>query len=452
MGQLGLVVEREQQCPSIAMLRLVRLQQPGQHGTQHAALLQPAHLAGRPLLTPVECHLPQVVALPVRQPLQRHSQRRRLAPDQPVAQLMKLMLTQLQLLQHGRFEPADVPLLAAFGLIEGQDGLIQQPAGILLLRLGHPEPTGKIEAALPGHELEMEQAYQLMNAGFQRAIRAGQHHRELVATEPVGVAIVGLLQLVRHRLQQPITDLIAEQIIDLLEALEIEHHQGASLAGMQSARELLLQGAAVAKPGQGIEQREPAIRQVGANEGGHQGAAGQQQYQLPDLQPEQAAADLADRTLPLLAGEDLIPYLLDEVGLAGDRLLQASKLGPLAQRTGLHLGFELLDLLEQSGQRLAEPVPLARLGSFAADEKDIEPVPQQIVIQAQGLHPQPAGPVELQIVEETLGFQHHLADVPVDIAVEGIDQLLLPMLQIETAARGEQKQQRHRNQQQFVAG
>ncbi len=51
---------------------------------------------------------------------------------------MKLLLAQLQLLQHGRLKPADVPLLAAFGLIEGQDGLIQQPAGILLLRLGHP--------------------------------------------------------------------------------------------------------------------------------------------------------------------------------------------------------------------------------------------------------------------------------------------------------------------------
>lgn len=210
---------------------------------------------------------------------------------------MKLLLAQLQLLQHGQLEPADVPLLAAFGLIEGQDGLIQQPAGILLLRLGHPEPTGQIEAALPGHELEMEQAHQLMNASLQRAIRSGQHHRELIATEPVGMATVGLLQLVGHRLQQPISDLITEQIIDLLEALEIEHHQGARLAGMQGAGELLLQGTAVAKSGQGIEQGEPAIRQVGTNEGGHQGAAGQQQDQLPDLQPEQAAADLADRTL-----------------------------------------------------------------------------------------------------------------------------------------------------------
>ncbi len=78
----------------------------------------------------------------------------------------------------------------------------------------------------------MEQAHQLMNASLQRAIRAGQHHRELVATEPVGVATVGLLQLVGYRLQQPITYLITEQIIDLFEALEIEHHQGARLAGM----------------------------------------------------------------------------------------------------------------------------------------------------------------------------------------------------------------------------
>ena len=43
-------------------------------------------------------------------------------------------------------------------------------------------------------------------------------------------------------------------------------------------------------------------------------------------------------------------------------------------------------------------MPLASFGGFTADEEDIEPVPQQIVIQAQGLHRQPAGPVELQIV------------------------------------------------------
>ncbi len=365
---------------------------------------------------------------------------------------MKLLLTQLQLLQHGRLKPADRPFLATLGLVKGQDGLIQQPGGILLLRLGDPEPTGQIEAALPGHELEMEQIHQLMNGGFQRIICLGQHHGKFVTTEAVSVTAMSLLQLVGHHLQQPITDLITQQIIDLLEALEIEHHQGAHIIDMQSARELLLQGTAVAKLGQGIEQGKPTVRQIGANEGCDQSATGQQQDQLPDLQPEQAVADLADRMLPLLTGEDLITYLFDETGLTGDRLLQAGKLSPLAQRTGLHLGFELLDLLEQGGQHLAEPVPLAHLGGFTADEEDVEPVPQQIVIEAQGLHRLSASPIELQVVEETLGFEHHLADVPVDIAVESIDQLLLPILQIEAAARREQKQQRHRNQQQILAG
>jgi hypothetical protein len=73
---------------------------------------------------------------------------------------------------------------------------------------------------------------------------------------------------------------------------------------MQCARELLLQGTAVAKLGQGIEQGKPTVRQIGANEGSDQSATGQQQDQLPDLQPEQAVADLADRMLPLLAGEE----------------------------------------------------------------------------------------------------------------------------------------------------
>ncbi|MNJ47445.1 hypothetical protein D3C77_426030 [compost metagenome] len=93
----------------------------------------------------------------------------------------------------------------------------------------------------------------------------------------------------------------------------------------------------------------------------------------------------------------------------------------------------------------------ARICGLAADQEHIQPVPQQIVIQAQGLHLEGTRPIEAQIVEKTLGFLHHLADVPVDVAVEDIDQLLVAALQQQAPDGGEQKQQRDGCEQQIVA-
>ncbi len=50
-------------------------------------------------------------------------------------------------------------------------------------------------------------------------------------------------------------------------------------------------------------------------------------------------------------------------------------------------------------------------------------------MQAQGLHIESPGPIEAQIVEEALGLLHHLADVPVDIAIELVDELFVAALQ-----------------------
>ncbi|MNT60211.1 hypothetical protein D3C72_1977750 [compost metagenome] len=93
--------------------------------------------------------------------------------------------------------------------------------------------------------------------------------------------------------------------------------------------QLRLQGAAIPQPGHGIEQGEATVLQIDANEGKHQDAPRHQQDQLPDLQPEQALADLVDRGLPLLAGEDLIADLLHLVGQLGNPGLRAIQRGPL---------------------------------------------------------------------------------------------------------------------------
>lgn len=85
----------------------------------------------------------------------------------------------------------------------------------------------------------------------------------------------------------------------------------------QGLPELPLQGPTVAKPGHGIEQGEATILQIGSNEGKDQHTAHHQQDQLPDLDPEQALAQLVEGGFPLLAGEDLIPNLLHLMGQAG---------------------------------------------------------------------------------------------------------------------------------------
>ena len=253
------------------------------------------------------------------------------------------------------------------------------------------------------------------------------------------------------RLQQAIADLITEQIIDLFEPFQIQHHQGLGMIALQGLSELSLQGAAIAKPGHGVEQGEAAILQIGADQGKHQHASHYQQDQLPDLDPEQALAQLIERGFPLLPGENMIPYLLHLAGQCCNPGLRTDKGLALLQLTGLHLGFECLDLVKQPGQHASQSMTSARIGGFAADQKHIQPIPQQIVIQAQGLHLEGSRPIEAQIVKETLGFQHDLADVPVGVAIEHIDQLLVPILQQQPPDGREEKQQRDGREQQIVA-
>ena len=279
----------------------------------------------------------------------------------------------------------------------------------------------------------MKQRHQIADLHRQRLLAGGQDHRKLVTAQPVGIPLMGLLQLAGHRLQQPIAHLITEQIVDLLEALEIEYHQRQYAGGLQGTRQLLLQCPTITEPGQGIAQGETPILQIGPDQGIDQHAAGRQQDELPDLQPEQGIADLVDRRLPLLAGENVFAYLFNLAGLLAHLSQQDVKLPPRHCPT-IHQGLELFELLEQPGDMPAQSIALPNLGGLAADKEDIEPVPQQIVMKAQGLHLQPASPIEAQIEEKALGLQHYLADVPVDIAVVGIEQLILFVLQIEAAA------------------
>ncbi len=91
----------------------------------------------------------------------------------------------------------------------------------------------------------------------------GQHDLELVAPDPADVAHVPdhLLQPRRELLEQFIARGMTQRVVDLLEAVEIEHHQCAALLGIAVGFERLveprLHPAAIGQPGQRIELRHP---------------------------------------------------------------------------------------------------------------------------------------------------------------------------------------------------
>ena len=219
----------------------------------------------------------------------------------------------------------------------------------------------------------------------------------------------------------------------------------------QGLPELPLQGPTVAKPGHGIEQGEATILQIGSNEGKDQHTAHHQQDQLPDLDPEQALAQLVEGGFPLLAGEDLIPNLLHLMGQAGQPDEGKIEGFPPLQLPGLHLGIQLLEFVKEPFKHLPQPMPRPRIGGLGTDQEHIQPVPQQVVIQAQGRHVERPGTVEAHIIEKSLGLLHYLADVPVGVAVEHVNELLVPTLQQQPPEGREEKQQGNGCKQQVIS-
>ena len=134
--------------------------------------------------------------------------------------------------------------------------------------------------------------------GFEQADvdRAGKHRLELVAAEPPDLAMIA-----HHRLQplgdlaeQGVADRMAERVVDVLEAVEIDQEQGAALLAVggvaQRLVERLAHHRAVGQAGQRIEAREPGDFLLGAALLGEVGADA--------AEAEEAAALVEDRDCP----------------------------------------------------------------------------------------------------------------------------------------------------------
>ena len=218
--------------------------------------------------------------------------------------------------------------------------------------------------------------------------RAGKHRLEFVAAEAADLAVVA-----HHRLQplgdlpeQGVADRMAERVVDVLEAVEIDQEQRAALLPMgrvaQRLVERLAHHRAVGQAGQRIEPGEPVDLLLGAALLGEVGADA--------AEAEEAAAIVEDR----VARQRPVDVLLarrpdDDVGegeaggqVEAERLallddsasigVDRQQIGELAAEQLLGLALEvvgeLLRNVGQSAERIGFPEPAAAAVLELVDE------------------------------------------------------------------------------------
>ena len=158
------------------------------------------------------------------------------------------------------------------GLVEGQVGMLEQLFGCAAIVRedtytnagGHDHvPSAQVDGVFhPLHDALGQVA------GFVAAVQAGDH-AELVATKTRNqvVAAGSGLDVVGDYLEQLVTGVVAEAVVDALEMVDVEEHHGqAVFAGLsfdQTLGENLVESAAVEQVGQGIIVRRLLQRSAG---------------------------------------------------------------------------------------------------------------------------------------------------------------------------------------------
>ena len=115
------------------------------------------------------------------------------------------------------------------------------------------------------------------------SLQIGQHHHEFIAAQPAREVFIAyaLAQPPRHFLQHQVAGLVAMDIVDGLEAVEVdEQHRAAAaatLGGRQQMRAMLEDQGAVGQPGQRVMQRgiaHPLLGQLALADVLHRAAQG----------------------------------------------------------------------------------------------------------------------------------------------------------------------------------
>ena len=131
---------------------------------------------------------------------------------------------------HRLFEEAVAVLAIALGVVHGCVGVAQQLllAGAVA-RIERDTNTGGDAQLLPGHLERLGQQVDLLAGDAHRVFGFGerhQHHEFIAADARHGVVAAQVAtQTQRHILEQQVADMVAERIVDRLEAIEVEEHQ-----------------------------------------------------------------------------------------------------------------------------------------------------------------------------------------------------------------------------------
>ena len=196
-----------------------------------------------------------------------------LAPLQSLAQLALEPAARLRLLVHGRLEQAKAVAALRLGAIKGEVGVLEQYVRVwpVLREQGDADAGGDMHLVAIELERGGERAQDLgrQGRGVGGLRELGLHQRELVAAEP-GQGVAGpdrARDPAGHRAQQLVADRMAERVVDLLEAVEVEEEdrgQATFAAGMgQGLAKPVEQQGAVRQPGQRVVQGQPPDARLG---------------------------------------------------------------------------------------------------------------------------------------------------------------------------------------------
>ena len=232
--------------------------------------------------------------------------------------------------------------------------------------------------------------------------QSGQQGAELLAPDPEHrVAAAGpAAQCIGHQAQRPVADLVAVEVVDLLEVVDVEQEHAEGVAGGQLGRQLLVEHAVAEQAGEGVvaslllallvqqrlvdrqlaEADEVQQHLVGLGAGRRRSGDGDHADRLAGtLERESsaigrraAALGLPRRPSSILAGagEDLpVAAAVDEDQAGADGGLGDERVGDLPAD-----GVEL-EHAGEHGRQLVQPVQLAQL--------DLHPLVQQAVLDGQ---------------------------------------------------------------------
>jgi len=192
---------------------------------------------------------------------------RELPPLQRLAQLALEPPPGADLRLHRRLEEPVLAPALRLGAVECQLGMLEQCIGVLpvLREQGHTDAGRDLELLAGKIERRRDRSQDLVGQGdyVRAAADLRLHEQELVATQPgqgVGGTDHGVDPL-GYRAQQPIAQGMAQSVVDVLEAVEVEQEHGDHAAFAASMGQLLaepvMQQGTVGQPGEPVVQGQP---------------------------------------------------------------------------------------------------------------------------------------------------------------------------------------------------